>query len=472
MEIEKVLEEAKNLVRPPEELRKKIEEISQLFLKACEEISAGEAKPILTGSFARDTWLPEKSEFDIFLVFDSSISRKELEEKGLEIGKKVAEKLGGKWRIEYAEHPYVRIDFRGVEIDIVPCFGVKSAYEIKSAVDRTPFHLAYLKQKLNKKLCDEIRLLKKFLKVSGLYGADAKTQGFSGYACELLILYYQSFLNLVKSAIEWKPGLIIDIENLWKGKVEPVQEIFRKQPLIIIDPVDKFRNVAAALSVENFYKFKKLCARFLENPSLDFFREKSVKPIGVSEFRKKVKERGTEIILIKFKPPKVVPDILWPQLRKFAERLQNILEEKKYEFKVLRKDVFTDEKEIALVLLEMEVFRLPFIQKRVGPPVFNLRDSERFLNKYREEAIVGPYVEGIRWCVEIRRKFITARDKLFDSLNKPVEILKAKGIPSYIAEEISKGFEILVGNEICKLIRENKQVGIFLKKYFEKERLV
>jgi tRNA nucleotidyltransferase (CCA-adding enzyme) len=241
----------------------------------------------------------------------------------------------------------------------------------------------------------------------------------------------------------------------------------------LIDPTDKNRNTAAALSAENFFKFKKLAEEFLKNPREEMFFLREERPITEKELIGKLLERKTELILIKFSPPAVVPDVLWPQLRRFAERLESILEETKYEFKVLRKDCYTNEKDLAVVVIEMEVSTLPEVQKKVGPEVFDLEDSKRFLEKYKSLAITGPFIEGKNWVVEVKRKFKTAREKLFDSLSVDVSILQAKGIPNHMAEQISKGFEIISDvNRIIELVSKDRDFGIFLRKYFEKESLI
>ena len=94
-----------------------------------------------------------------------------------------------------------------------------------------------------------------------------------------------------------------------------------------------------------------------------------------------------------------------------------------------------------------------------------------FLEKYKEDTINGPYVEGIRWVVETKRRFLTAKEKLIDSLSKSFEILVAKGIPNYIAEKLAKGFDIFAGSEVVLLLK-NRKFAIFLKKYFTKEKLI
>jgi len=472
---QKVLKEVLKQIKPTKEQRKKLEGLAKKALQVTKkEAKKYKAKAMLAGSITRDTWLPGKNEFDVFVLFPEKMKEKKMEELGLKIGKSVVNKLKGEFKIEYAEHPYVSGKIEGIRVDIVPCFEIPSTEKLKSAVDRTPFHVRYIEKKLPLKLSNDVRLLKQFMKVSGVYGADAKVEGFSGYLCELLVINYKSFLNVLKAAVNWKPGEVIDIEEFYpKPDHDKLRRDFKNQVLIMIDPTDKTRNVSAALSVKNFFKFKKVAKEFLDECTAELFFDKKILPITHHELIELQKQRGTEFLIIRFIPPKVVPDILWPQLRKFAERLQSILEETKYEFKVLGKAVFTDENFIATVLLEMEIYKLPIIQKRMGPSVFDKKDAENFLKKYKDQAIIGPYIEDNFWVTEIKRQFLTTKDKLQDSLNKPLDILKAKGIPNSIAERIVNGFEILSdADRIMQTVERNEDFGIFLRKYFEKERLV
>lgn len=471
----KILKEVLEKIKPKQEEEKRLKSLAEHILKVTqEEAKKYNAKAMLAGSITRDTWLPEKMEFDVFVLFPPNLKEKELEKFGLELGKNVIEKMKGEYTVEYAQHPYVSGKIRGISVDIVPCYEVESPEKIKSAVDRTPFHVKFVEKNLTKTMAGEVRLLKKFCEANEIYGADAKTEGFSGYVCELLIIKYKNFLNLMKKAVKWSPGEIIQVKNYYPQKDYPkIIRKFKDQALILIDPTDRNRNTCAALSSSNFFKFKRLAKEFLENPREELFFKRKVEPITENELIVYQMKRRTELIIVKFTPPKVVPDVLWPQLRRFAERLESILEEVKYEFKVLRKDVYTNEKDLALVLIEMEVSKLPMIQKRIGPRIFNLEDSSSFLEKYKNQAITGPFIENNFWCVEVKRKFLTAREKIFDSLSKSLEVLKAKGIPNHIAEQLVKGFELILENEkIMELVKKDENFGVFLRKYFEKESLI
>ncbi|MDI6826023.1 MAG: CCA tRNA nucleotidyltransferase [Candidatus Aenigmarchaeota archaeon] len=470
---DKVLKEVLKMIRPSKEQSERLKNLSKKVLDITnKEAKKVNAEAIIAGSLTRDTWLPDKNEFDIFIIFPKTLPVEKLEEWGLKLGKAIIKKLKGKWKIEYAQHPYVRGMVGNTQIDIVPCYKMEPGEKIKSAVDRTPFHVEYLDNHLSKELSDDVRLLKQFCNANKVYGADAKTEGFSGYVCELLVIKYGKFIDVLKNVTKWKPGDVIDIENYYTEKDhQKLRKQLKGQVLILIDPTDKMRNAAAAVSAESFFKLKKVTSEFLTKPSKELFFEKKFEPITEHELILTQIRRRTELLLVTFKPPKVVPDILWPQLRRFAERLEGILKE--YEFDVLRKDVYTNEKDLALVLLEMQVSKLPSVDKRIGPIVFDLDDSERFIKKYKGHSVAGPFIEKNFWCVEVKRKFVTAREKLLDSLNEKEDILKEKGIPNYIAEQIAKKFDIISeSDKIMKLVKKDNDFGVFMRKYFEKESLV
>lgn len=467
---DQILKNVLKKIKPTKKEEIKIKSLSERALKvANDEAAKYKAKAIMAGSLTRNTWLPNKNEIDIFVMFPKDLPAKKLEELGLKTGKAIIERLKGKWRVEYAQHPYIRGVVSKIQIDVVPCYKLEKGDKIISAVDRTQFHVQYLNEKLPAKASDDVRLLKQFLKAHDLYGADAKTGGFSGYLCELLIIKYGNFLNLLKTTASWKVKEIIDIENQWKQEdYNHLKKKFKDEILIVIDPVDKERNVASPISAQTFYKFKKISLEFLKNPAEKMFFREQGRPLTTKEFDKYTKSRGTDIIAIVFKPPKVVPDILWPQLRKATKRLESILEE--YEFSILRSDCWSDEKDVAMMIFEMQVGRLPIVDKIKGPWIFDEKNAKNFSKKHEDDAINGPFIEENYWVVEVNRKWTSARIKLVDTLSVSEKILAAKGIPNYIAKQLATSFKILGQDEIKKLLK-NKQLAVFMRKYFEKENL-
>ena len=469
---ERVLKRVLKRIVPTPAEKRRMERRAEKVLKIVnKEAAKHNAYAIIAGSLTRDTWLPDKTEFDVFILFPEDTPREKMEKDGLAIGKTAVKTLKGKHQIEYAEHPYVCGHMKSYHTDIVPCYEIKDTEQLKSSVDRTPFHVRYIEKNLPLELSDQVRLLKQFCTAQKIYGADAKTEGFSGYVCELLLIKYGSFLGVLEAAAGWHAGYIIDIQSFYnKEDYQTLRKRYVRQSLILIDPTDANRNAGAAISPQSFQMFRSAARKFLEKPSETTFFPGKKKPLRLSELKKLQKKRDTKLILIKFKPPKIVPDILWPQLRRFAQRIGAILKEN--EFVVMRKDVYTNEKDIAVVLLEMESCLLPAVRKHIGPNIFDDSGSKNFIKKYKDRAINGPFVQGQFWVVELDRKFRTAKDKITDSLNDSLKILKAKGIPSHIATSISKRYTLVTDpKRIIALAKKDKNFGIFLRDYFEKESL-
>ena len=455
-------------IKPTKEEVEKLHDFIRNLL-AVAKIAASGAHPIIVGSTGRETWLSGDHDIDLFLMYPKSLSREELEKRGLAAGKKIVELLKGKWRLKYAEHPYVNARIGEYEVDIVPCYKIKKGEKIKSAVDRSPLHAEYIIQKLDSSLRDAVRLLKQFCKGIGIYGSDNKVEGISGYTCELLVIVYGKFEQVLKAVAKFKPGKIIDIENYWFANVKDPKKVerelkikFKGQPLILIDPIDKNRNVTAALSCENFVRFVMKAKEFLGAPDIEFFFPKK-RPLTKQQLNK-LKARKTKFIALSFKKPDVSDDVLYPQLRKTLERLTKLL--RHHGFDVIRKYHFVLNSKV-LLMFELETWIKPFIEKRIGPPIFALKNSKDFLKKYAG-AEFGPYIEGDAWIIEKEREAKSATHLLLDFLRDEPKVLREKGIPSYIAEPLSK-CDLLEHEEFWDLVEGNAELSSFLReKYFER----
>jgi len=193
------------------------------------------------GSFAKGTWLSKDADIDIFVRFKKSTSEEKFEKISKKIGFDALKDFSP--YVRYSEHPYVEAKIKETKINVVPCYDVKVG-EWKSAADRSPFHTKYMSNALTQKKRNEVRILKTFLKSNGIYGAEIAKQGFSGYVSEVLILHFGSFENLIKSISKIEESQVI-------GKTSKIFET----SLVIIDPIDSNRNLAAAISDENIGKF-------------------------------------------------------------------------------------------------------------------------------------------------------------------------------------------------------------------------
>ncbi|MEM2251121.1 MAG: CCA tRNA nucleotidyltransferase [Candidatus Hadarchaeales archaeon] len=414
-----------------------------------------DAKVMLVGSAARGTWLKGEKDIDLLLLFPEKISEEEMEFLGMKLAREIA---GSSGKEEYAEHPYVRMVFEGFEVDLVPCFDISDPTKTKSAPDRTPHHQQYIKERIKGKLADEVLLLKQFAIGIGIYGAEAKVQGFSGYLCELLILHYGSFMELVKNACNWYHGVVIDIEKFYSDRRD-LSKLFPNQPLIVIDPVDPKRNVAAAVSHRSFSVFIQACRDFLKSPSLNFFFPRPPRRLTQKSLREILKQRETRFIVLYIKHDGMSEEVMYPQLRKTAKAIHTGLVQRG--FSVLRYAVWSGDRHAAIV---METFpkKLPNVEARVGPrpPI----DSSKFIETYinSERTIVGPTVNEFGNIVfEIERKWRDPVSVIKDLLQKRL------GFGKDVADLIMKGnCELLIDAEASKLLR-NEDARLFLSEYFD-----
>ncbi|MEM7828047.1 MAG: hypothetical protein QW561_01760, partial [Candidatus Aenigmatarchaeota archaeon] len=281
--------------------------------------------------------------------------------------------------------------------------------------------------------------------------------------CELMIVYYNNFKKWLEAASNWEPGKVIIDPGKHHKNPEDVKKMFPNHPLIVIDPVDPKRNVAAVVSCEKFIRVVSVCKAFLKKPSESFFFKKKLS-IKVSTLHKILKARRTELLGLVIKRPDVVPDVLVPQLRRCAKRIVDILQE--YEFQVIGWDTMLNDQN-AILFFELQVPKLPAVKKVHGPAVLVLDRSSEFLKKYRPLGRI--MVEEDHWVAEIPRAFQDAKSKLNDSLSDKTDILMAKGIPSHIAKAISEGFKILDTATILRSVRKDENFRIFLYSYLTKD---
>jgi len=459
--IEKVCKTVLERVTPKKRERAKIEalaeELEKKVVSASGELGV-EAEVRVEGSVARDTWLSEEPEIDIFMRVPTRVPRRSLGEVCLKIARKATE---GSEQIErFAEHPYLEAIVDGVIVNIVPCYNVKRG-EWLSATDRTPYHTDYVKKRLNGQLRGEVRLLKKFMKGIGVYGAEIKIGGFSGYLCELLTLLYKSFINTLKAFAKHKQRVIVDIENYYKGRENELQLLF-KEPLVIVDPVDKGRNVASAVHPQKLYTFVAATRALLKNPNLKFFYPPETTALTVRELKQELEKRGSTTIFLTFGKVDAVPDVLWGQLYKSQRSLRKLVQLN--DFNILRDLPWSDEKALNMFIFELEQRTLPSVKKHLGPPLEKEKECEKFLAKHLNNlgTVSGPYIEDGRWVVELRRKYTDAVALLSERLRDGG---RRAGVAEQISQVIRKKLTIFVNNEMVEVYTKNSEFAKFLTEF-------
>ncbi|MEM3405892.1 MAG: hypothetical protein QW117_02900 [Candidatus Pacearchaeota archaeon] len=381
-----ILKEIKKEILLEKEKQKEINEKLSLFIKI---LKKHKIDFFVGGSIAKDTIIKkEKYDIDIFLRFKNE---REIKNKFNKIIKNIKKKTKFKCQKIHGSRDYYNFYYDDIIFEIVPTIKLSSPKNAKNTTDLSYFHVSYVKNKIkkNKKLAEEIKLAKKFVFASGYYGAESHIKGFSGYAIELLIIYYKTFKNFIKNIASSDKKIIIDIEKFYSNKKEILNEINESKiqsPIILIDPTFKERNVTSALSKETFKKFQKYCKNFLDNPSKDFFSYEKMIKKRINNLEKK------KAIKILIKTSFQEGSIAGSKLLKFYQFLNNCL--KKY-YKIKDKDFFYDNKKSAVCYFVLKkkdklLIKGPPINKTMNVIAFKKKHKKTFIRKgviYAEEKI-------------------------------------------------------------------------------------
>jgi tRNA nucleotidyltransferase (CCA-adding enzyme) len=285
----------------------------------------------------------------------------------------------------------------------------------------------------------------------GVYGAEIRVGGFSGYLCELLILNYSSFLKTLKRISQWTIGEVIDIENLYAGRIREVKLLF-DAPLIVVDPVDFRRNVAAAVSKERLGELITASRTFLKSPQFSLFYPPMKQPSS-SRLRERLTHLDFDVIVLFFAGGRLVPDVLWGQLYKSMRSLRSLLVH--HGFQVLKTAAWSDEEQVNALIFGLESRVISPIKRHLGPS-FDSREANNFLEKHvtADTTIIGPWIEGTRWVVGMKRRYNDAVTLLQEKLKNGG---KETGIANKFINVISTSLDLKVNEEIIDFITSNEK---------------
>jgi tRNA nucleotidyltransferase (CCA-adding enzyme) len=412
-------------IKPSDKVDAEVRKIADELINLINEASPKDVQVLLTGSFAKGTYIRGDVDFDIFLLYPDNYTIDELQYKTFEWAKMFLDE----WEIAYAQHPYIKGRYKGHEVDIVPSYfldeNTNGDIKIKSAVDRTQLHTKYVLSKITEEQKDDVRIFKKFLKRIGVYGAEIRTGGFSGYLCELLILKYGSFYNLINSTKEWKIPICFDLEE--KKSPRLLRTLFKNYPLVVLDPVDNKRNVGSPVNEEALSRLIAASHIFFVNPSTDMFFS-SVQIMGEEEIKKEMKERGSNFVVIEFPKPDKSDDILWGELRKTLTSLSDSI--KIAEFNIIHQtvEIYGD---MCYFLFELEHSIMPKVKVQKGPYVRMGNHLENFIFKNMNN--LDLFVRDERLCSIRYRDFYNIDDLINDIKKNPTRHGISKGLLSLIS---------------------------------------
>lgn len=436
-----------NKITPKQKDREKLQKTISLFIeKVRDELLEKKinASIELVGSTAKDTYLKNNLDIDLFIIFPPLLSEKTIAQTTLDIGRSILENT----EECYAEHPYIRGDFYGFKAELVPCYQISDASEKISAVDRTPLHTRYVKKNLRENQKQDVRLLKQFLTGINCYGAEAEIQGFSGYLCELLIIKYERFHQLLDHVRHWKEGIEISLTN------HPIPHF--DDPLIFIDPVDKDRNVAAAVAPHTFHQFITASTDYLKTPKKTFFFPKPAKPWSLHQIKTKLEKQSAAYIGIRFTKPNIINENLYPQVRKACTSIKNASNQQDFIIKDIRFHIDTETNTIYIILkTNDEPLSETYTHK--GPPTILEKNTQEFIDKWKKHpaTVKPPFQNNRRTFVTVKRTYRYLQRYLQDNLPK-------LSLGKHIDAVISEKYDILSQRDLIK-----PELQLFWTKYLD-----
>ncbi len=350
------------------------------------------ATPILGGSGAKDTWLRGTHDIDIYVKFNVKQYGNKSEQLAGILGK-VVKKQFKKVDHLHGSRDYYQVSIPPYTVEIVPILNIQKAAEAKNITDFSHLHVQYVQK--HKKLADEIRLAKLFAKAQGVYGAESYIQGFSGYVMELLVIYYGSFMKMIRAVSKWKESTLIGN----KREAEQLNAAKKVSPLILLDPVQPERNAAAALSDERYQQLIKACQKLLRHPSEKMFEEED---INWEQLKKKGK-----VLYCSVTPLKEKKDVAGAKLLKAFQFCKQEL--KRCDFKLIKAGWCYNNPSYFYFVVDKKPLTPTTL--RQGPPV-KLEQAGKHFKKQHKQVIAK---QG-RLYAEVPRPYIHAEECLKEAL--------------------------------------------------------
>jgi len=305
-------------IKPDRKERYKFRQTANNFLTKLNP-NLKDAQAILGGSGAKDTWLAGNHDIDIFVLFDYKRYSEQSDSISDILEKKLKKCFTNLNRL-HGSRDYFQLNFEGLIIEVIPILKINKSSKALNITDISPLHTKWV-NKHTKSKKDQVRLAKQFCKANNLYGAESHITGFSGYVLEILTAHYGSFEKLLENSLNWKSKTIIDPEKYYPKNMAlfHINKSKLTSPLIVIDPVDKNRNAAAALNLKKFNLFKKLAKQLLKNPQEKYFIKKNLE---LEELKKEAKKKKLSLVYLEVSPLTGKNDVVGVKLMKTFDYLE------------------------------------------------------------------------------------------------------------------------------------------------------
>ncbi|PIO00559.1 hypothetical protein COT72_00590 [archaeon CG10_big_fil_rev_8_21_14_0_10_43_11] len=355
------------------------------------------AQVMVGGSFAKQTYLKNDKDVDLFIRFPLGTNNIS------ELAKRACAPF--KPKTIHGSRDYFLFTHKALHFEVIPVFNITHPDHAQNIMDASPLHVAYVTKHL--KNVDDVRLFKALCKAHHVYGAESYISGISGYVLELLVIYYGSFTSALRHIANWGEDAFVDPAKHYSGK-EPAKRALSKSkhsPLILIDPTQKTRNAASALSKRNFNYLKKISRAFLDNPSKKLFEDALTLPLLRAQAKKENHFFVSKNLRITGKK-----DIYLAKLHRALRKLNKKLE--LLDFTILALGFIPDTNYVRVYAVFPSRF-IPLIKRVIGPPKHMKKHANLFVKRWAGKSIRGPYSYGGHVCVDVERTLSDAKEAFF-----------------------------------------------------------
>ena len=400
--MQKVLSKVLSRIRPSGKERADVKSIVDAYVRRLTD-ALSDADIVVGGSIAKDTWLTNVKDADLFVRFPQTYRGQDLSgklEEALQIAEISYERIHG-------SRDYFHATESGFLLEIVPIFFIEAATEAENITDISPLHVAWVKR--HPDLVDDIRLAKAFAKAQEIYGAESYIQGFSGYCLEILTIVAGGFQGLLEWAASWKDREIVDPEGMHSDVMAELNASKINSPLILIDPVEAGRNVAAALSKEKFDILREKAKAFLSDPSESFFQPRDDSDDAI---RRRAGKHEAYVVEVAAQEGK--QDVVGCKILKVHERIQKLID--MHGFTLVERGWRYDGETHGRLWYIVEPQTLPETYERMGPPLREKEAARQFREKHPDA-----YERESRLYANISREIRRPAD-LFHSLGSDTVI--------------------------------------------------
>lgn len=377
-----------------------------------------DAYVMLGGSAAKGTFLKHDFDCDVFVRFIHD------KYKYSDISSIMEQALKKVPRICYervhGSRDYFQGIWKGIHYEIIPVLYITNKNMAMNITDNSPLHVEWLNLHLSEKLRDEILLTKLFFKAQKVYGAESYMHGFSGHIVDILIVYYSSFLELLKNIISWQEKKVINMTS-HPVNLNTFNQDKLQSAIIVIDPIQPDRNAAAAVGYEQFYHIKNQAGLFLQKPDITFFQRKSISKKELKKNKRDVeKQKGVFIVLQAFPLHGKLDTIGTKMFRAYEYIKQELIH---HDFTIIKTgwDWIEKQEKPAFMWFAIKEKLLPEIKEHTGPPLKMQKDVAAFRAKHTKT-----YFKAERICAYIKRDYTTPLALIQSLLKMPFIKEKAK----------------------------------------------